>query len=128
MKRSAGCVLPLWQHPRSPAAALELTLQSYEHWIDELCGLLAGRPASAVPAAAVREARRRLRATFGAAICEEPPAGLCPQVLSAWQQAAQDPDSALPRWAADGSPLGIAQDIDRCGVFLPVEESGVTEF
>ena len=76
--------------------ALEATVNQHPSWLQSLEGLLVGHRAMDVPRSAVREARSLLQEAVQATLSPYPPAGLCPQLLKAWQQAADDPDVALP--------------------------------
>ena len=115
--------------PRSAAAgqavfkALLTVLDSHQQLVSDIVGLIHGQPMNGVPEQAVTAARAQVGKALSLPLSPHPPQGICPQALEAWQRAAADPDTALPRWATEGAPLGINKDIERCGVFPPIFEA-----
>eukprot|EP00971_Amphidinium_carterae_P327468 6458853-Amphidinium_carterae.1 len=44
-------------------------------------------------------------------------------LLALWVSASGDPDSTVPRWLVDGTPLGITAEMDVLPVFPAVTDS-----
>ncbi len=107
--------------------ALQKALARFPCVIEQLESLVAGKALREIPPEAVHEARRQVANEFAREVPAEPPRGMCPHMFALWRDEAQDPDFALPRWAIEGAPMGISQDIDRCGIFPPVYESFAPE-
>ena len=70
----------------------------------------------------VRDARRVICETLGipvtrpSAVCE-----LHAALIAAWRAAAGDPDDLPEKWAAEGTPAGVASEIDDRGIFAPYD-------
>ena len=70
--------------------------------------------------ATVREARRLLRKEMG--IPDNELGGYQWDLFEACLKAAQDPETAVPRWLKEGVPLGIENEIEPCGIFPETPE------
>ena len=112
---------------RKARRALRRALGAFPQFLDQIIQLAQGKQIKELPAGIVPEARRLLGEELDADIPPEVPHGMCPALASAWQRRAADPDTALPRWAEEGAPMGISRDIERCGIFPPVHESVAAE-
>ena len=48
-------------------------------------------------------------------------------LLEAWVKASGDPEKWVTRWLKEGTPLGIEERIETCGIFPPNEEETIAE-
>ena len=95
-------------------------IRSHPQWVDQTCNNIgAAEPTIPLDAVAVRE----LIASETNAPHSEPvdnascSSSIRAGILGAWQRAANDPDTEVPRWIEDGAPAGIRCEIKPCDIF-----------
>jgi hypothetical protein len=94
-----------------------------------MCQLVGSQDASAqAPPAAVAEVRRIISEHVGyrGGKRTSPPhchTRIHAELLEAWRSSAQDPDYAVCEWLVNGSPAGITQSPEACGIFPSTEDS-----